>query len=62
MKPAEPSPSPTGEAGPKTPKGNAVADATASLAPFHTHFAHRPEWQTSADDDADAERDRSRES
>jgi hypothetical protein len=53
---------PAGDAGRKpTAKDRAVADATASLAPFHTHFAHRPDWQTASDDEADAERDRSQE-
>lgn len=66
MMPPEPSAPPkavpaAGDAGRKPAKGRSVADAAASLAPFHTHFAHRPDWQTDSDDEADAERDRSRE-
>ena len=37
---------------------DAVAAARESLAPAHTHFAHRPDWQTELDDAADAQRDR----
>lgn len=73
MKPTEPSTGPPGpsargaaaphsdDAGPQPAKAGSLADATASLAPFHTHFAHRPDWQAAADDEADALRDRSRE-
>jgi hypothetical protein len=56
MKPTAPS---TPPAGPKPAKRSNLAEATASLAPFHTRFAHRPDWQTASDDEAEAARDRS---
>lgn len=52
--PSTPSP---GDAGPRPGKGT-LADAADSLAPFHTRFAHRPDWKAAADDEAEAARDR----
>jgi hypothetical protein len=58
MDPSSPSTpsSPAHDASPKPGKGTA-ADAADSLAPFHTHFAHRPDWKAAADDAAEAARD-----
>lgn len=44
---------------PVTGMADAVAEATASLAPHPTHFAHRPDWQAAVDDAADEQRERS---
>lgn len=64
MDPAGPStPSSPGAPGSIRPKAGqgTVAEAAASLAPFRTHFAHRPDWRAAADDAAEAERDSGRE-